>query len=116
MKGKSMLFTACAAAAVMAHTGAEAATGRDGLEACVEALAKEISEAQGAGVNARISEDSTGHGRRLESATLFHLDARDPRDGEIVYKADCVVNARGDVQRLTRLPDAAPTAETRIRL
>lgn len=116
MKGKSMIMAAGVAVAALTHPAAEAASGRDGLEACVEALAKRISETQGAGVNARISEDSTGFGRRLESPTLFSLDARDSSDGEVVFKADCIVNSRGQVQRLVELPEDAPTAEVRIDL
>ena len=116
MKGKSMLLAACAAVAAMAHTGVEAATGRDGLEACVEALTQRISEMQGAGVNARISDDSSYAGHRLDSPTMFHLDARDANAGDVVFRADCVVNSRGQVQRLVQLPDSAPNAETRVKL
>jgi len=116
MKGKSMFVASCVAVAALAHPGAEAASGRDALEACVQALTKEISEAQGTGVNARISEDSSGHERRLNSPAMFSLDARNAADGEIVYKADCMVNSRGEVQRLVRLPVDAPSAETRVSL
>jgi hypothetical protein len=116
MKGKSMFVASGVAVAMLAHPGAEAASGREGLEACVQALTRTLSESQGAGVNARISEDSTAHDRRLESPTLFSLDARDSRDGEIVYKADCVVNSRGEVQRLVKLPLDAPSAEIRVNL
>ena len=116
MKGKSMFVAGCVAIAALTHTGAEAASGREGLEACVQALTQKISESQGAGVNARISDESTGFGRRLESPTLFSLDARDSSDGEIVYKADCVVNARGEVQRLVKLPINAPNADVRVNL
>ena len=116
MKGKSMFVASCVVVAALAHPRAEAASGRAALEACVEALTKEISEAQGAGVNARISENSSGHERRLDSAAVFSLDARDSRDGEIVYRADCTVNARGQVQRLVQLPMDAPNAETRVNL
>jgi len=116
MKGKSMFVAGCVAVAALAHPGAEAASGREGLEACVQALTQKMSEIQGAGVNARISDDSTSHGRRLDSPTLFSLDARDTRDGEIVFKADCVVNSRGEVQRLVKLPMNAPNAEVRVNL
>lgn len=116
MKGKSMFVASCVVVAALAHPTAEAASGRDALEACVEALTKKISEAQGAGVDARISEDSSGHERRLYSPAVFSLDARDSRDGEVVYRADCTVNSRGKVQRLVELPMDAPNAETRVNL
>ena len=113
MNGKNTLVMVCAAAASLLHAGAEAASARDGLEACVSALAKDISEAQGAGVEARISDDSRYGRADLGSRTIFHLDARDSGSAEVVFKADCVVNARGRVRSLTRLPVDAPEAAER---
>ena len=116
MKGKSMFVASCVVVAALAHPAAEAASGRDALEACVQALTQHISEAQGAGVDARISEDSSGHKRRLDSPAVYSLDARNPADGEVVYKVDCTVNSRGQVQRLVELPMDAPNAEVRVNL
>ena len=113
MNGKNTLVTACAVAASLLHTGAEAASARDGLEACVSALTKEISEAQGSGVEARISDDTRAGRGALGGRTIFYLDARDPRTQEIVLKADCIVNSRGRVSSMTRLPDDAPEAAVR---
>jgi cation transport ATPase len=113
MNGKNVLALACAAAASMLHPAAEAASERDGLEACVSALTKEISDTHGAGVEARISEDSLAGRGRLGARSKFYLDARDSRNEEIVLKADCVVNSRGQVRSLITLPDDAPAAEER---
>ena len=113
MNGKNMLVMVCAMGASLLHAGAEAASARDGLEACVSALAKEISDAQGAGVEARISDDSRYGRGHLGSRTIFYLDAKDPGSAEVVLKADCVVNAQGQVRSLTRLPADAPEAAER---
>ena len=113
MIGKRIVFVACAVAAAGFHPGAEAASGQDGLEACVAALAQEISESQGAGVNARISEDSHVPDGRLGLRNTYHLDAYDTGGSDTVIKADCVVDSRAEVKRLVRLPADAPTAEER---
>lgn len=113
MNGKNALALACAAAASMLPPAAEAASARDGLEACVSALSREMSDAQGMGVEARISEDSLVGRGRLSGRTKFYLDARDSRSEDIVFKADCVVNSRGKVRKLTTLPEDAPDAEER---
>ena len=113
MNGRNTLMVVCAAGATLLHSGAEAASARDGLEACVSALARNISEAQGAAVEARISDDSRYGRGDLGNRTIFYLDARDPRSAEVVLKANCVVNARGQVRSLTRLPADAPEAAER---
>jgi hypothetical protein len=113
MNGKSTLVMVCAVGASLLHAGAEAASARDGLEACVSALAQEISDAQGAGVDARISDDSRYGRGQLRNRTVFYLDARDPGSAEVVLKADCIVNARGEVKSLNRLPADAPEATER---
>lgn len=113
MIGKRIVFVACAVAAAGFHPGAEAASGRDGFEACVSALARQISEAQGAGVNVRISEDSRVPAGRLDRRNTYFLDARDVQDSDRVVKADCVVDARAEVKSLVRLPEDAPAAEDR---
>jgi hypothetical protein len=113
MTGKRIVFVACAVAAAGFHPGAGAATGNDGFEACVAALAQQISETQGAGVNVRISENSRVHAHRLDRRNTYFLDARDARDPELVVKADCVVDAQAEVKSLVRLPADAPAAEER---
>jgi hypothetical protein len=113
MIGKNTLVLVLAASASMPHPSAEAAPARVGLESCVSALTKAISESQGTGVEARISGDSRQGRSQLNGRSRFHLDARDPRSEEIVMKADCVVNARGEVRSLIVLPADAPEAEER---
>lgn len=113
MNAKNTLALACAALASMPHPAAEAASARTGLESCVSALTKKISDVQGVGVEARISEDSRFGRSRLEGRSTFHLDARDPRSEEVVMRADCVVNSRGEVRSLIMLPKDAPDADER---
>jgi len=113
MKGRKTMVMMCALTTSCIHLGADAASGMDGLEACASELARELSTAQGAGIQVRISDDSLVPSRRLDTRTLYHLDARDPRNNEIVAKADCAVDARARVRSLVRLPDDAPEAAER---
>jgi hypothetical protein len=113
MKARKTLAMMCAVATSFIHPGAEAASGMDALEACASALAREMSKAQGSGIQVRISDDSLETGRRLVARTIYHLDARDPRNNEIVAKADCTVDTRARVKSLVRLPDDAPEAPER---
>lgn len=101
---------ACAVAASFMHLSADAASGKDGLEACASALALELSNDQGTGVQVRISDDSIVSSRRLEHRTRYHLDARDPLSQEIVAKVDCDVDSWARVKNLVRLPEDAPEA------
>ena len=113
MKARKTLVMMCAVATSFVHAGADAASGMDGLEACASALAREMSTAQGAGIQVRLSDDSRATSRRLVARTMYHLDARDPRNNEIVAKADCAVDAQARVKSLVRLPDDAPEAAER---
>lgn len=113
MIGKRILFVACAVAAAGIHPGAEAASGQDGFEACVTALAREISETQGAGVNVRISEETRVRARKLDRRNVYFLDAHDAQGSDLVVKADCIVDDRAEVKSLVRLPADAPEAAER---
>ena len=113
MKCSKTLAVVCAVATSFVNLGAEAASGMEGLEACASALAREMSTAQGAGIQVRISEESLVPERRLSTRTTYHLDARDPRNNEVVARADCAVDARARVKSLVRLPDDAPDAAVR---
>jgi len=113
MNGKKAMVCAAAVAASILSISVEAASGQDGLEACVSALTKELSSAQGSAVAARISEDSHVPTRRLDNVTTYHLDARDSANNGIVARMDCVVDDKGRVKRLVKLPDDAPDADIR---
>jgi hypothetical protein len=113
MKHVKSVFAVAALVAISSPTAALAAKGEDGLEACVSALVKDLSDAQDYPMQATISEDSFVAEERLGRRTRIHLDARDPVSREIVAKADCIVNRHAEVVRLERLPDEAPEAKVR---
>lgn len=114
MKARNAIAVIFAVGAVFAHTGAEAASGQAGLNACIDKLAKEISESQGSGVDVRLDEDTKASKRRLEHATTFFLDARDSSSEEVVAKVNCTVDRRAKIRRFVVLPEDAPLAQHRI--
>ena len=114
MKARNALAMIFAVGTVFAHTGAEAASGEAGLNACITELAKEISESQGSGVDVRLDEDTRASKRRLERTTTFFLDARDPSNEEVVAKVNCTVDRWAKIRKFVVLPEDAPLAEHRI--
>jgi hypothetical protein len=104
MNKHEILKYGCAAAVSLAPVPALAATGQDGLEACVDALVVELADAHVASLVARLDPESPETNRRLGRREIFHLDARDPGSREIVARADCIVNARAEVRSLTQVP------------
>lgn len=114
MKAKNALAMLFTMGTVFAHTGAEAASGEAGLNACMTKLAKEISESQGSGVDVRLDEDTRPSKRRLEHTTTFFLDARDSANEEVVAKVNCTVDTRAKIRKFVVLPEDAPLAEHRI--
>ena len=110
MKKHEILKYGSALAVALAPVTVPAATGQDGLEACVEALVAEVANAKGITLNARLDPETQGSKKRLERREIFHLDARDRASREIVARADCIVNARAEVRSLTRVPLDAPDA------
>jgi hypothetical protein len=113
MNGKRTLGTFCAVAASLVHLSADAASGQKGLEACASALALELSEARGGAVQVRLGDESDVSNRRLANRTIYHLDAHNAANREIVAKVDCTVDARARVKSLVRLPEGAPDAAER---
>lgn len=113
MNAGKTLAMLCLVTTSFMHPVAHAASGMEGLEACASALARELSTAQGAGIQVRVSDESLVPTRRLDNRTTYHLDARDPRNNEIVARVDCNVDARARVRSLVRLPDDAPDAAER---
>lgn len=113
MSSKKTLALLLTAATPLLSGPAGAASGKDGLDACVSRLAKAISEAQDAPVSVRISDPSKSMLRRLRGRTQFYLDAVDPASEEIVAKADCTVDRRAVVRGFDLLPEDAPLAEIR---
>lgn len=100
----------------LAPLGVKAATMEDGLDACADALASELSESIGTTLEFRVNPESEVSGSRLKGTEVIHLDARDPESQEVVARADCVVSNYGKVRRLISVPleaaDAAQRAST----
>lgn len=110
--GKAVLMVGALAACVSPSI-VSAATGEDGFRACVSALVKDLSDAQGYPLQATISDDSAVADDRLGRRTRIYLDARDPASREVVAKFDCIVNTKAEVVKLLKLPDDASVAEVR---
>ena len=92
---------------------AQAATFQDGLEACVDALATELATSNGESLEARIGSDSSRSDHRLGNREMIYLDARNPASQEVVARADCLVDRKGEVLRLNSVPLNGADAEQR---
>ena len=79
MNRKSIIFAttlATASAAVALPTISLAATQRDGLQACVNALTGELSANRASDFKVLLDNTLDLPGRRLGATEVFHLDAR----------------------------------------
>lgn len=92
-------------------TLASAATDRDAVAACSEAIAEMFERKQGADVRARIGEHVIDLGRRLTAVTLFHVEAVNPATDAVIGKFDCVVNRQAKVRSLRTMPLVEQMAE-----
>lgn len=110
---KKLTYVSLALAGCVASTSTQAATSRDGFNACVDALVSSMATAQSAPLRATISEDSIISDDRLRYRDRIYLDARDPVTREVVAKANCIVNRNAEVVEFKHLPDDAPEAEVR---
>ena len=109
MKTKRMISLGGALALSLTPFTAGAYTAEKGLNACAEAFTAEIT---GEELAWRIDEESDTVGR-LNGSQIIHLDARDPATDEVVARADCVVDSRARVKRITTLPLDAGDAKER---
>ena len=112
MNSKKRLFVKCTLAIAMVPFQAHANTAQTALEVCADALASELSEANGTDVRYRLDSANEGFDRKMQSLERISLSARDPQSSELVSKMDCVVNSRGRIIRLTNVPlDTAKTGK-----
>ena len=88
---------------LLAPVSLHAATELDAINACAKALADQIGDAQGSPVAYRISGDSSDSPALLSGITSFYIDAAAPQSGDIVARADCRVDATGEVKTLRQL-------------
>lgn len=113
MEKKRLFVIGCSLALTALPAVGQAASFKDGLEACVDALVTEMATSNGEPLDARIGADSSSSNRRLGSREMIYLDARDPSNKEIVARADCLVDRKGEVVRLTNVPLDGADAEER---
>lgn len=100
---------------LLGTVAANAATEIDAMQACTDAIATEIKDAQGADVRVRIDASTIDPDKVLHGLTVFHLDAVDASTNELVRKFDCQVNRRAKVRSLRTLSLDAPSAIERSR-
>ena len=104
MNSKGILVIGTAAAMSMASFHVLATAGHVGLEACVDAMVGELSEASGAPVGYSLNSASDNFDRALRSREVISLYARDPGSDALVSRMDCFVDRRGRVLRLKDMP------------
>lgn len=109
MKHFKTVTLGCTLALSMAPLAATAFTAEHALNACAEAVVKDLGNGE---VSWRLDEDSSSKGR-LSKMEMIHLDLRDASTDEVVARADCVVDSRARVRRVIDLPLEADDAMER---
>jgi len=113
MKHSNLLKTGIALALAGVAFQANASSARDGLEACAEAMVKDLASNQGAPLVYNLAPDSNSGKRKLERNQVFHLDARSADGESVVARMDCVVNREAKVTKLIVVPIDAEDARLR---
>ncbi len=90
-----------------------AASAQAGLEACMDALVNELARDSSVPTNYNLDPDSWDAKSRLSRREVFHLDARDSKSRAIVARADCIVDQKARVRKLTSVPLNAGDARDR---
>ena len=104
MNSKRIFVIGVTAAMSMASFYANATAGHVGLEACVDAMVGELSEANGTQVGYSLDSASDNFDRNLRAREVISLYARDPSTDALVSRMDCVVDRRGRIPRLKDMP------------
>ena len=113
MNNSKILAIGCAMAVTLAPWSVKAASLKDGLEACADAMVTELASSNGGPVDFSMSPDSDASKARLRVRETIHLDAHDPKSNEVVARAECVVDSRARVKRLVSVPLDEPDAARR---
>ena len=113
MNNSKILTIGCAVAVSLAPHGAKAASVQEALDACASAVVSELVSDNGFPLEYRVSEDSGASKSRLRIRETIHLDVLDPRNSEVVARADCVVDSRARVKKLVSIPLDEPDAAER---
>lgn len=83
---------------------AHATSSQAGLEACAEAMVKDLAKNQGSPVVYNLDPESKSGAGSLGRREVFHLDAMSPDGQEVVARMDCVVNKKAEVTQLIVVP------------
>ena len=113
MKYRKLIVTGCLLAFSMVPVYASASTERTGLAACTDAMVSGIKTRSGVPLEFRMDKRSSGSATRLGARETFHLDVKDPVSSAVLARADCIVNRRGEVIELIKLPLDSANAEVR---
>ena len=107
MTDRKIVKFGCALALATTPFSVSAYSADSAMNACAAALTARMSDASGTATAYSLDETSLDGGR-LGELSIFYLDARDPKTQEVVARANCVVDSRARVKRITTLPlDAA---------
>jgi len=113
MKIRKSLLIASAIPVLSLPIASQAATDKDAMEACSQALVEHIEETRGTVVKLKIANLDAARSMRLDGSLIYHLDARVTDSNEVVARADCVVNRYARVKDLRTLPLTAKNADER---
>lgn len=90
---------------------ANAATDRDAVQACSEAVVTTIENKHGAAVNLRVDESGINPTEKLVSrSTMFEISAVDSSTEDVIGRFQCHVNRNAEVLRLRTLALDVPAA------
>ncbi len=91
---------------------AEVVTGKNGMEACAEALMVSINQDSQYALEYKVKPIGSGVDSRLGRSEVIYLDAK-LGDDNIIAKANCRVNGNAEVVALDILSENAPEARRR---
>lgn len=89
---------------------ASAATDRDAVVACSEAIATVVAEEQGAAVRTRIDDSRVEPKRVLRRTTQFDMNALDPSTNDVIGIFRCLVDNQARVVQLRTLSLDVPNS------
>jgi len=104
MKHSKILKTGFALALTAVSAHASAGSSQDGLDACAEAMVKDLAANQGAPMVYNLAPESKSGRGSLGHRQVFHLDARSVDGEKVVARMDCVVDRNAEVTQLIVVP------------
>ena len=93
-------------------TAANAATNREALQSCSEAIATSIAEKQGSPLKLNVDATHLMPERRLKEAAMFQVTVVNTADDNVVGMYDCRVSRRANVRSIQELSPKAMAVRT----